>query len=521
MKNFVNIVNFVRSYDKRENLDLVKPVEGELEIMRKHNLPGTFLLQYDAAISEPYMSMMKENTDLCEIGLWFEVVQPLVEAIGLEWKGRFPVWDWYCNVGSPMGYPTDVREKLIDECMNKFREIYGAYPKSVGAWQMDAFSMRYFSEKYGVKACCICRDQLETDFYTLGGGYYNQAYYPSVNNMLCPAAGKETQINMPVFRMLGNDAIYAYDFKNRGYGIVNSVPTLELCGTGSNEKWVNWFFSETFGGNGLSFQYAQAGQENSMGWHRIGKGFAYQAELMSKLRAEGKIEVKTLCECGEWYLENFDITPASTMTALSDWQEEDRKSVWYSSRYYRANLFWEKGKAFFRDIYLFDDSFKEKYLESVCEAPDCENRNLPVFDGVIYGRNTIIPGIYMRSGDEDIVFDDFEYREENGLAFAKLIKGENYVLVKFTDAALEIETNIENLVMHPLYDRARVYGEYKGELEPFDITYITAANAGEKELSFIFDGKKYKVVAETGHFNPDFSATPEKGKLVVKFDKRG
>ena len=50
---------------------------------------------------------------------------------------------------------------------------------------------------------------------------------------------------------------------------------------------------------------------------------------------EGKIKVKTLCECGEWYMENFDITPASTLTALSDWLNEDRKSIWYSSRFWQ------------------------------------------------------------------------------------------------------------------------------------------------------------------------------------------
>ena len=515
MENFINIVNFVRSYDKRENLDLVKPVEGQLEIMRKHNLPGTFLLQYDAAISEPYMSMMKENMDLIEVGLWFEVVQPLVETIGIEWKGRFPVWDWYCNVGSPMGYPTDVREKLIDECMRKYKEIYGYYPKSVGAWQIDAYSMRYFAEKYGVKACCICRDQLQTDFYTLGGGYYNQAYYPSKNNMLCPANSKENQINMPVFRMLGNDAIYAYDFKNRKYPIGAEVPSLEPCGTGDNENWVNWFFGETFSGNGLTFQYAQAGQENSMGWHRIEHGFTYQAGLISKLRDEGKVKVKTLCECGEWYLENFDVTPASTMTALSDWLNEDRKSVWFSSRYYRANLFWEKGKVFFRDLYLFDDTYEEKYLNNICEKPDCENRNLPVFDGVIYGRNTIIPGIYFTDSGEDILFDEMKYREENGVAYAVLIKGENKVNICFKDESIEIETDFENLVLYPLYDKKRVYGEYKGELERYDITYITSASVDEKSMSFVFDGKAYGITAQVGHFADDFSAHPENGRLIV------
>lgn len=90
MKNIVNIVNFVRAVEPREgrNIDLEKPIIEQTRIMRELGLRGTFLLQYDALISPNFRNLLADYTDICEIGLWFEIVQPLVEDIGEEWHGR-------------------------------------------------------------------------------------------------------------------------------------------------------------------------------------------------------------------------------------------------------------------------------------------------------------------------------------------------------------------------------------------------------------------------------------------------
>ena len=209
MKNIVNIINFVRGIEPRpgRNIDLYQPVREQIRLMRENDLTGTFLLQYDALIDAQFQTLMQSCLDFCEVGLWLEIVEPLVTAVGEKWHGRYS-WDWYNDVGFLIGYEPEVRRRLIDECMLRFKETYGFYPKSVGSWHIDAFSMRYLAERYQVSACCICRDQVGTDGYTLQGGYYNQAYYPSRFNMFCPAQTRETQIDLPVFRMLGSCLLY-------------------------------------------------------------------------------------------------------------------------------------------------------------------------------------------------------------------------------------------------------------------------------------------------------------------------
>ncbi|MBQ2277510.1 MAG: hypothetical protein II333_02970, partial [Clostridia bacterium] len=92
MKNrqIVNIINFIRAVEPRSPMDLVTPVKEQIRLMKEHNLRGTFLLQYDALILPEYTDMLKAlDPAQFEFGVWFETVQPQVEAAGLKWRGRF------------------------------------------------------------------------------------------------------------------------------------------------------------------------------------------------------------------------------------------------------------------------------------------------------------------------------------------------------------------------------------------------------------------------------------------------
>ena len=87
MKNkIVNIINFIRGIEPRFPLDLHKPVAWQMELARKYNLPTTWLLQYDALLDDFYIGLLKQAPAGHEVGIWFEVVQPLVEACGINWR---------------------------------------------------------------------------------------------------------------------------------------------------------------------------------------------------------------------------------------------------------------------------------------------------------------------------------------------------------------------------------------------------------------------------------------------------
>lgn len=130
----------------------------------------------------------------------------------------------------------------------------------------------------------------------------------------------------------------------------------------------------------LAFNYAQAGQENSFTWAGMGKGLELQFPIFDSLSKAGKIRVETLEESGRWFKEQFPKTPATAITTLVDVRKEGNKSVWYNSRFYRSNLYWEKDGFCFRDIHLFDEKMKSEYLDTPGIGGQFFYYTLPVID---------------------------------------------------------------------------------------------------------------------------------------------
>ncbi|WP_258171264.1 hypothetical protein [Paenibacillus sp. R14(2021)] len=381
--NRVNIINFIRGIEPREPIDLLEPVKEQLSLVQKHGLPATWLLQYDALINPAFANLLLEEADASqEIGVWLEVVQPLAEKAGISWRGRY-AWDWHAHIAFTVGYTPQEREKLADVLMEDFRERFGYYPKSVGSWFLDAHVLGYLSDKYGIIASCNCKDQWGTDGYTLWGGYYNQAYYPSRLNGFMPAQTEANQIPVPVFRMLGSDPIYQYDARLGGNG--QSVITLEPVysgeeGGGGIPQWVRWFYDVNFRAEQVSFGYTQVGQENSFGWALMRDGLTDQVELLAARQAKGELYVETLEASGRWFKGRYPVTPASSICALTDWRKEGRQSVWYYNRYYRLNLLNNDGELWIRDIHRFDELYEERYLRETCPDEHSHYDTLPVVD---------------------------------------------------------------------------------------------------------------------------------------------
>lgn len=389
-RRVVNIVNFVRGCEPRDpKMDLYAPVLGEIHLNRKYGFRNTFLLQYDAMLRQDFVELFhREKDERMELGVWIELCRPLTEAVGIPWRGRPGYdWEWYVNPGFLMAYTLEQRRALIDEIMRKFQELFGAYPCSVGSWLLDAPSMEYMTEKYRVQAFAICREQYSVDAYTVWGGYYNQAYYPSRKNMLCPA--QTEQNTAPVFRMLSPDPIYNYDAVRYG-ARHNGCPTLEpVWESGCDPACIDWYFHSYFENECLNFAYAQLGQENSFGWERIEAGLSMQLGKLRELADKNAVTVEQLCETGKWFSSHFARTPATTLIADSDWSGNGLKSYWYDCINYRANVFLKGDHVFFRDIFLFDERFEEKYNANACTDWQAVYENLPVVDGLNWSTKNI------------------------------------------------------------------------------------------------------------------------------------
>lgn len=518
----VNIINFIRQLEPRDaNITedvLYETVYEQVKQLVQYDLRGTFLLQYDALINPRYQSLlMAEKLRGSEIGGWWEITQPHVEAAGLKWRGKYP-WDWHANVGFATGYTPEEREKLVDVYMEKFKSIFGEYPSSIGSWFIDAHSLAYMYDKYGIIASCNCKDQVGTDGYTLWGGYWNQAYYPSRKNAYMPAQNAKNQIDVPVFRMLGSDPIYQYD--NGVGGHLQGVITLEPVYNegGADRQWVESFFKSIFEDPCLAFNYTQAGQENSFTWEGMKKGLEIQIPMLADLSKKGKIRIETLAESGKWFKKQFAVTPATAVTALTDPRNEGRKTVWYNSRYYRANLLWEDNTIRFRDIHLFDERFESEYLKKAGTSTQCVYTTLPIVDGCLWSDAKELAGLRFVRLDKDgakteLVWDNFSVTEvsKNTLKVeCKAISGE-VLNILFKEGRFEItsQSAIDNL---PWILELSVSS--KAEL-PFSAIHNNGAKAS-------LNGFDYGILCEKGelrkvdHFGKlCYQFIPIKNKLVV------
>ncbi len=405
--NIVNIMNFVRSKTHGDYEMMLKTTKSEIELVKKYGFDNTFLLQYDAVIDPNYIKLFKENIDeKMELGLWFEVVRPLVLKVGLEWRGKDADWDWHIIPGFLMAYTQEERRMLVDEAMRMFKETFGFYPKSVGSWLIDSYSIEYMSEKYDIKAFAVCRDQISTDAYTLIGGILNNGYFPSKYNMLCPAQTKENMIKTPVFKLLGACPIYNYDPKK----LSDKEPylcTMELAQPmGKVPENVDWFFKTTLENENLGNSYIQLGQENSFWRSNVAEVLDMQLQILTN---KENYKILKLCDAGELFAKEYKETPQSAVVALDDWKGNDIQCVHYNSKNYTANLVNFCGKLNIRGLFKFDESFKELYYDKPCETWDATYENLPIIDSQAWGKSTDDCGIYI-----DGLAEHFKAINENG-----------------------------------------------------------------------------------------------------------
>jgi hypothetical protein len=377
----VNIYNFIRNSDYRvpnsEDV-LYETTRQQIQLLKHAGLSATWALQYDALIKPRYQKLLKEQlSGKDEIAAWCEIPQPLVEKAGLKWRGQHE-WDPTANVGFSPGYTPEERRKLVDVYMADFKNIFGYYPRSVGSWYIDEVTLAYLAERYGIVASCNCKDQVGTDGYTLWGGYWNQAYYPSRVNAYMPAQTKAGQIDVPIFRMLGSDPIY------QGYapGMWTLEPVYPRAG--GSAEWVGWFMDNLIHQPSLAFAYTQAGQENSFGWDAMKTGLTQQVELLAQQAKAGEIKIETLAESGKWFRHHYALTPPTLVVCLNDWRHENRKTVWYDSRFYRMNIIWENGAFYIRDLHRFDENVISVTHKNVLTTKSLAYETLPVMDGALW-----------------------------------------------------------------------------------------------------------------------------------------
>ncbi len=458
---FVSIVNPVRGGDFW-SLKNQKPEDsfiGESEILKQSSVQATWLIRFDAFNNKEIMTQLdKLFSD--EKGLFLEITPSWTQESGVTYHQSE---NWH-NAGTAFlsGYEREEREKLIDTAFNKFKLKFNTFPKSVGAWWIDSYSLNYMQTKYKVTSALIVADQYTTDNYQIWGQYWSSPYYPAKNNILHPAQSLENKLPIVITQWAARDPVNGY-----GNGVLESTYSVQAndyldyhnLDTNYFEKLIDIYTKQKFN----KFGQVVVGLENSYEWNKYATEYENQIKRLSEKRKKREIELISLSDFSNWYRQNFpDLSPSQIIIA-DDPLGKDKKVVWFMNPFYRSGWFYNEVGSIFRDIRQYTDGQQELCFQKRCESVNFATSATRVLDEVSFGHKWVI---------DQGKLSNFRVSQN----------GEKYV-INYSNEALNIRT-IEFLPRDIGLD---------GKISSIDTTILNAikADANNKNSLKVFEKGKY------------------------------
>lgn len=204
---FITLVNPVRGRDMWGDKTL-KPIKDQYENISKYNFPATWLVQYNVLSDIELSEYIKTFDSKHEVGVWLEVNSALAKNARVIYPHGVPWSDPSAIFFS--GYSRSDRIKLINKLFKDFNNSFGYFPKSVGAWWIDSYSLSYMKNKYGIESAMIVADQKTTDHYGVWGQWWGLPYFPSKTNILTPARDEDEKIDIAIIQWAQRHPDIAY-----------------------------------------------------------------------------------------------------------------------------------------------------------------------------------------------------------------------------------------------------------------------------------------------------------------------
>ncbi|MFT3789106.1 MAG: hypothetical protein QM770_23510 [Tepidisphaeraceae bacterium] len=192
---------------------------------------------------------------------------------------------------------------------------------------------------------------------------------------------------MPVLRMLGQDPVYYYEnqFPLPEGRVIHEPDTMEPVWTsGRSRPFIDAFLDMIERAPTGAFAYAQLGQENNFGWESMREAYPVQMDALVRLREAGTVRIETMGETGRRFKTAFDSTPVQCQIMPADPfgnTSPAHRTIWYQSRFYRANLHFRGDLPYLRDLTIYDDAFPQPFLEHATRDHEVPQRLLAVLDG--------------------------------------------------------------------------------------------------------------------------------------------
>lgn len=348
--HYTLIINQVRGQECCDK-GSVENLKNQLDALDQLQLSANFAVRYDALIDENFSALLQQQKRSLLGGL-LEITPGLAHAAGVNYKGTEDSWYEAQNIFL-IGYSLDERQRLIDAFMNKFKTYFGEYPSFTTAWMIDARSLKYLKETYGVVLHQITREQFGTDSYTLYGGPIHYPYWPSENWALIPS---KQSLSMPlIVRQTIMDPVYSYGDTSNSY---TSQPN-DYFSRGVNIEYFKHLFLQAHNQK-QDYTFALIGLENSMG-EEFQKEYVEQLAIVKDWLGQGEQNVlvapSALVNFLKTQKDNFSVYDGKSQNAPNE------QAFWITTDNYRTRVRLSEGKLFISDLRLYSSDFKDPYLD--------------------------------------------------------------------------------------------------------------------------------------------------------------
>lgn len=365
---FVTIVNPIRVSKYTKNLQ--NSFEAQYQETQKRNLPATWLLTYDVLENSEMTAELGKIDQSHELGIFLEITPNFANKAEIEYNKTD---SWHrAHALFLSGYRQEDRNKLIDTVFEKFKLIFGYYPKSVGAWWIDSYSLDYMQQKYNIIANLGLADQFATDSYQVWGQYWSTPFIPNKYHAGVPANSLDKKINLVTVEWAPRDPLNGY-----GLNPANNYSTQDYFTINLTDdyfaKLVDLYSSKNFN----QFGQITIGLETDLDPHAYHGNYAKWLDI-----AKSKdVKFLTMSDFARWYLNNYQITPPQTIIT-DDLLGSQKKAIWYQSTFYRIGMSYDD-KTNISEIFdfrIYQGNFEEPHYLSPNRQPDLFI-NLPsIFD---------------------------------------------------------------------------------------------------------------------------------------------
>jgi len=511
-KMYINIVH-------RVGANNLEPFMKQQRICHKHGIKTTMMITADGFFNQETVQTLKnENKQYGdEISFSFHEIDEQTKA---EFGVKEPMI-WLMEF--------ETRKKVIVKYMEKFKELFGFYPESLSSYVWDARSLNFIHEKYpSVKASITsCFEEGIKMFYgnqnmwhlfTDGGPW--GSYYPSKSNSLIPAANKEEFCGIVGLPHLNRDMIMSFTsrddlFSSHPVNVVRAKaydPDTGDCPYMFDfiDMWIeqlkynDYGYYNVFVGPSWLTDNTMLDEPGSFAERLYDENMEYLAQKVK----EGKADVMTMCEFGEWFMENVPVgTPEANY-----WQDiicgTERTMYWYIDPMMRVALDGNIGGAI-RDLRPYAGRINK---DTGPDVPGLDNMNQPylistemrggIHDGTLHTLK-----IYVNSKEYSLALKRTEFELEGNkkvkippmeieldgvkLSFESIIEFDGNGSMNITRRLLDVSD--ENaLIEFEEFDRS-CHGvtQYQGDMRGSTLT-VEGAD-GVKQLDYTYSSAEIKT----------------------------